>query len=117
MAVPKRTQNLYIGIGMAVCWQGRAYKDYTSTPIPTPIFPCYPSAGYILRESWHPHLIVLSEFSRHQMLYMYYAHVSRERPCGTRIYRQSLELCLSASNSAMAHSVPPQQLVFLFFCI
>ena len=36
MAVPKTTETRYV---MAVCRQDRAYKDYTSNPIPTSFFP------------------------------------------------------------------------------
>ena len=34
---------------MAVTSQARTYKDYTSNPIPTSLYPCYSSVGYDVR--------------------------------------------------------------------
>ena len=39
MAVPKNLRN-YVGVGVAVYRQGRAYKGYTSNPIPTETAEC-----------------------------------------------------------------------------
>ena len=39
MAVPKNLTN-YVGVGVAVYRQGRAYKGYTSNPIPTETAEC-----------------------------------------------------------------------------